>query len=613
MEKRKRVREGDSYRRSSDRRRRRMRKRRMIRNIIIVVVLMVLMAAAGGIFLWNRYGPTNEKADLKGYYGLTRENELAVVINNSVIPSAVEGAVAGQIINGRPYIEYSVVQDYLNERFYWDSNDSVMLYTLPEGNLSVVPGSNTYLMSGAAAGEEDYHVLETEGQIAYIALEFIQQYTGMEFSVYESPGRVVITCGEQAVKTAVLKKETEVRYQGGVKSPILAEVKKGDKVTILEDEDDWKKVSTLDGFIGYVPTKTLGKVTQETVAFEYQEPVYSNITVDYAVNMAWHNVEHQDANNYVADTLGSTSGVTTIAPTWFSIADVEGNLTSIADASYVNTAHERGVDVWAVFRDFHGGISSYDETYQVLSYTSKRQYLADQLISAALQAGVDGINLDFELISTDCGEHYVQFIRELSVRCHQNGLVFSIDNYMPQPYNEHYNLKEQGKVADYVVLMGYDEHTAGSYEAGSVASYHFVQEGVERALTVVPKERLVLGIPFFTRLWFETEKTAEDRLAEAGTEAEEYMYKVTSEALGMDEAAQALQSAGVQAEWDDTSKQNYAQWNADGGTYKIWLEDLSSLQEKLELISSYDLKGVAEWKLGQENSAVWSLIQQYVY
>lgn len=595
-------------------RRRSSRARRRRRNLIIRMVLIVilLVAAVVGFFIWRKYGPSKEEADLKQYYGLVNENDLAVIVNNEVIISEDSEKPSGKMIDGEAYIEYSVVRKYINKRFYWDPNESVMLYTLPTGNVSVSIGSSDYTYLSEKKSE-DYVILKTEGRTAYIALPFIQQYTNMEYNVYEEPeARAAITCEWGEIQTATLKKDTEVRYQGGVKSPVLTEIKKSEKVTVLEDEDDWMKVATEDGFIGYVKTSTLRKITTEVTDREFSEPEYTNISVNHTINMAWHNVDNTDANNYMLQAIASTKGLTTIAPTWFSLADTEGNITSIADADYVNYAHQSGLEVWAVLRDFHGGINSYDETYQVLSYTSKRENLINQVIAAALQSGVDGINLDFELISLECGEHYIQFVRELSVKCRQNGIVFSINNYVPQPYNEHYDLEEQGIVADYVVIMAYDEHTEGSYEAGSVASYGYMEQGITDALTVVSNEKLVAGIPLYTRLWYETPKTEEELAEQEGTEAADYAYNVTSTSLSMDEAQEVVAQAGVQAEWDDTAKQHYAQWESEGGTYKIWLEDSTSLEEKLKLIKSNNLAGVAEWCLGSENSGVWDLILQYV-
>ena len=589
---------------------RRARRRQRNIRVLLMILVVLLFAAVGGFFIWNRYSPSNEKADLKEYYGLMNDDDFAVVINNQII-SREDGIAVGKLIDGQTYIEYSVIRDYVNKRFYWDANENVLLYTLPSGSVSVAVGSKDYteIMEKKS---EDYVILKTEGRTAYIALPFIQQYTDMDYSVYESPNRAVITSVFKEKTTAELKRDTAVRYLGGVKSDVLTTAAKADTVTILEDEDNWQKVATADGFIGYVPTSALKNRQQVVVDRAFVEPQYNNISVDYTINMAWHNVTSEYANSFVLETIADTKGLTTIAPTWFSIADTQGNISSIASSSYVNYAHQSNLDVWATFRDFDGGISSFEETYEVLSYTSRRERLVNQVIAQALQSGIDGINLDFELVSLECGEHYIQFVRELSVKCRQNGLVLSIDNYVPQSYNEHYDLKEQGIVADYVIIMGYDEHTAGSYTAGSVASYNYVKRGIEDALKKVPNQKLVAAVPFYTRLWFETPKTEEELAEQKGTEAANYATNVSSTAKPMKEAYSIVENAGAVLQWDDTAKQNYAQWDADGGTYKIWLEDNASLEEKLKLIKSEKLAGVAEWKLGQENSAVWDLILQYV-
>ena len=596
------------------RRRKNERARRRKRNSMLLVIILILLVigVVGSFAVWKRYGPSKEKADLEQYYGLNKEDDLAVIVNNQVIKDDEEQIPSGKIIDGEAYVEYSIVRKQINERFYWDPNESVMLYTMPTGTVYVTVGSSEYTTEAGEVKSENYAILKTEGRKAYIALPFIQKFTNMEYKVYEKPNRVAITSAWGTIQTAVVKRDTEVRFQGGVKSPVLTEVKKSDKVVVLEDEDDWKKVATADGFIGYVKTSVLRKVKEEQISREFEEPEYSNISVNKKINMAWHNVENDVANSYVLETIAGTKGLTTIAPTWFSIADTDGNLNSIASPEYVNYAHQSNLEVWAVLRDFHGGISSYDETYEVLSHTSKRTKLINQTIAEALQSGVDGINLDFELISLECGEHYIQFVRELGVKCRQNGLVFSIDNYVPQPYNEHYNLKEQGIMADYVFLMAYDEHVDSSYEAGSVASYGYVEQGIQAALKKVPAEKIVVGIPFYTRLWFETPKTEAELAEQQGTEAAEYPNKISSTAMGMDESKDLLEANGIQAEWDENTKQNYAQWEADGGMYKIWLEDMSSLEEKLKLIKSNNLAGVAEWKLGWENPAVWDLILQYI-
>ena len=599
------------------------RARRRRRNAVIrwLIFIILILAVIGGILVWKRYGASNEKANLEQYYGIDQEDEIAVVVNEEVVREDDEASsgntepapAPGKVYDGQYYIEYSVVRERINKRFYWDPNENILLYTLPDGNVSAEVGSSEYT-DITEKKSVDYTILKTEGRTAYIALPFIQEYTNMEYEVYDDPGpsRVVITSVWGEIQTAEIKRDTQVRYQGGVKSPILTEISKNSKVVVLEDENDWMKVGTEDGFVGYVKTNALRDAATETRSREFEEPVYTNISKDYTINMAWHNVSNSDANSYILETIAGTKGLTTIAPTWFSLSDTEGNVSSLADPDYVNYAHQSNLEVWAVLRDFHGGINSYDETYEVLSYTSKRTKIINQVIAEAIQNGIDGINLDFELVSAECGEHYIQFVRELSVRCRQNGLVFSVDNYVPQPYNEHYDIKEQGNVADYVVIMGYDEHTDSSYEAGSVASIGYLENGITDALKSVSADKLIAGVPFFTRLWFETPKTQEELSQEAGTEAANYPDKVSCSAYSMDEAAQVVKDAGAQAQRDEETGQNYAEREADGGTYKIWLEDNRSLEEKLKVIKSNNLAGVAEWSLGMESSSVWDLILQYV-
>lgn len=582
--------------------RRRRKRQRMIRFVLLIILII---AAIAGIILWKRYSPSKEQYDMKKYYGIEKDGQVGITVDNKVVEA--EGKLAG----GKVYVAYNIVRDYINSRFYWDPNENVLLYMLPEDMISVDVGSKDYSISKKKKSE-DYVILKTEGNTAYIALDFVQQYTNIDYEVSNNPDHVMIRTKWGKTDVATVKKNTQVRYQGGVKSPVLAELKKKDEVTVVESEQNWKKVRTADGVIGYVKNKTLKNEEKKNITRKFEEQDYSNITKDYTINMAWHNVTNAAANNAVQQVLASTSGLTTIAPTWFSLADTEGNISSIADADYVNYAHTAGLEVWAVFRDFHGGTNSYDETYETLRYTSKRAKLEDQVVAAAVAAGVDGINLDFELISSKCGVHYVQLVRELSVKCHQNNLVFSVDNYVPQSYNSHYDLKEQGIVADYVVIMAYDEHTEGSYEAGSVASISYLQDGIEKTLKKVSADKVIAGIPFFTRLWFETAKSPEQLSEEAGTEAASYPNKVSSKALGMEEAAQSVVNAGATAQWDEKTQQNYAKWSADGGTYRIWLEDAQSLEAKLKVIQGNKLAGVAEWSLGREESSVWKLISQYV-
>ena len=597
-----------------DQRRRRRRpargrkqsRRRRKRNLILKTgfFIIVIIAAIAAFFLWRRYGPSDQQADRNEYYGIESDGQLAIVVNNEVLEPR------GMISDGRAYVEYAIVRDYINQRFYWDPGENVLLYTLPTDTVSVGVGASEYTLANQKTST-DYVILRTEGSTAYIALDFVAQYTDMSYEVFTDPDRaVVVTEKEETV--AEVKRDTQVRYQGGVKSPILTEVSKGDTVAVIEDEGDWKKVRTQDGFIGYLKQNRLRDEQKTTYDRGFEEPVYTNISKDYVINMAWHNVTNSDANSSVLEMIASTKGLNTISPTWFHVADTSGNLESIASSEYVNYAHQSNIEVWAAIRDFDGGISSQEESYALLSSTSSRTNLINQLMAAVFQTGIDGINVDFEMISEECGEHYIQFIRELSVQCRKNNIVLSVDNYVPQNYNQQYHRGEQGAVADYVVIMGYDEHYGGSPEAGSVASYDFVKAGIENTLEEVPAEKVINAVPFFTRVWEETPKTEEEIAAAQGTDAAEYTMNVTSTAYGMADARAVVEQAGAQITWDEATQQNYATWEANGVTYEVWLEDAQSLEPRLKLMKDYGLAGTAAWRLGQETSDIWELILQYV-
>ena len=582
--------------------RRRRKRQRMIRFVLLIILII---AAIAGIILWKRYSPSKEQYDMKKYYGIEKDGQVGITVDNKVVEA--EGKLAG----GKVYVAYNIVRDYINSRFYWDPNENVLLYMLPEDMISVDVGSKDYSISKKKKSE-DYVILKTEGNTAYIALDFVQQYTNIDYEVSNNPDHVMIRTKWGKTDVATVKKNTQVRYQGGVKSPVLAELKKKDEVTVVESEQNWKKVRTADGVIGYVKNKALKNEEKKNITRKFEEQDYSNISKDYTINMTWHNVTNQDANNAVAQRIAQTKGLTTLAPTWIHVADTNGNISSIASADYVSYAHKQNVEVWMTVRDFDGGISSEKESYELLSYTSRRETLITQLIAEALRVGVDGINVDFEKISDKCGEQYIEFIRELSVKCRQNGLVLSVDNYVPKSFNTQYDRKEQGIVADYVVIMGYDEYYAGSPEAGPVSSYNYVKEGITETLKEVPAEKVISGIPFFTRLWKETPKTEEELKSDKGTDAEQYSATVESDAYGMDNAQAVVKQAGVDTTWDKKAGQNYATWEADGSKYEIWLEDSKSIEAKLKLMKKYKLAGTAEWSLGQESSDIWNLIQKYV-
>ncbi len=581
------------------------RRRRQDLTIKTAVFVILIASVIGGAFLIKKLGPSKEMITADKYYGIEKENQLAVTIDNEVV------GAQGMLYDGKPYVEYAVVRDYLNGRFYLDVNENILLYTLSDGTIRVDVGSKDYTFQKENKSK-DYTILKMEGNEAYIALDFVQEYTNLDYELYEDPDRVMIVKDWGETTVANVKKKTQIREGAGVKSAIITNALKKDDVTIISEEGKWRKIRTEDGYVGYIKSKYLKNQKDTTISREFKEQKYSNISKDYTINLAWHVVTNSAANNTVLETIANTKGLTTISPTWFAVKNTSGDISSFASSQYVNYAHQSNIEVWALVKDFDGGIGSKEETLELLSKTSHRENLVNQLISAALKHDIDGINVDFEKVSKECGEHYLQFLRELSLKCRQNEIILSVANPIPSKHSTQYDLEEQGKVVDYVIIMGYDEHHSESPESGPVASLSFVQKGIKDALKSVPAEKLINAVPFYTRLWKEVLKTEEELAEQEGTDAAEYPYHVTSQAYGMSKIKVAIETAGAKITVDKATGQNYAEWEADGATYKVWLEDEAALEEKLKLMKEYKLAGVASWRLGFESSSAWELILKYV-
>lgn len=565
-------------------RRRRRRRRNQLVPILVAMLLIILVAVAGIVtgFI-KKYTPSDTRMELADYYH-TGEGEAALILQDTI------SEAKGKIVDGRAYLPYSVITNEMGGRFYWDKESEKMLYTTATDTLEIKPEDTAYTIAGQTK-QQDYILVKEIGEEFYIALDFVEQYMPIQGEVYDKPDRIVVSYKWGDINTVSVSKDTEVRYQGGIKSPILSDVKKGDTLILLEEMENWSRVMTTDGIDGYVEKKNLEKpqTTELSYTGEYKED-YSSLTREHKINLAWHQVTSEAANAALGETIQNMAGVNVISPTWFSVTANEGTISSLASADYVNEAHSRGMEVWGLIDNFNPDVS----TLETLSSRNSREHIIQKLLEEAQRVGLDGINVDFEALTEEEAPHFIQFVRELSVVCRANNLVLSVDNPVPQ-FTGFYNRKEQGIVADYVIIMGYDEHTTGSEEAGSVASLPFVKEGIEKTLQEVPKEKVINGIPFYTRLWTESNN---------GT--------LSSEVMTMDAASQYIQENGIEVYWEKETAQNYGELLTDNGTQKIWLEDEQSIEEKMKLISQYELAGVASWKLGFERADVWSVISQYL-
>ena len=565
------------------------RKRKKKQNWIPVLVAIALIIVIGGgalgsIFL-SKYSYSDEQMNLEEYYNITKTDEVAIVLQNEHIETKAK------LSQGVYYLDFDSVQDLLNDRFYHDVAEGLLLYTTPTEIIRTTVGSDVYTV-GEETVDAGYVTSFYEGEVLYVALDYVRNYTNFSYETFTTPNRMQLTTEWPETTTAVVKKDTQIRYRGGVKSNILREVEKGETVTVLEEMNNWTKVKTSDAFIGYVPNKVLkDEVTAiPDVTPNYVEPEYTSLTRDYKINLGWHQVMSEAANDTLESAVMANSNLNVISPTWFSLKSTDGDIRSIATQSYVDKAHNMGMEVWALIDNFDKDVS----TFQTLSKTTSRTNLIRNLMNEVLKYDIDGINVDFEEVSYDAGEPFVQFIRELSIQCRKEGIVLSVDNYVPRESTAHYNRKEQGIVADYVIIMGYDEHWGSGGVAGSVASIGFVEDGIVQTLEDVPANKVINAVPFYTRVW----KTNGD--------------KVTSEALDMETAQNFINNNGLTMSWDATAGQNYGEIQKGNTLYQIWMEDKDSIETKLAVMKKYNIGGVAAWKLGYETPDIWDMIATYM-
>lgn len=562
-------------------------KRKILPVIVALILIVIVGAALVGSYLMEKFSYSTERVDLAEHYNVSGQ-ELAIVLQDELLE---EIAV---LKDGRCYFEFAQVQQLFSEVFYADRAEGLLLYTTPTDTVTVRFDEQQYESATGAVGT-DYVICYQEGEKLYVAADYIKLFVNFSYEIYDYHMQVYTQWGDALMADAL--KETAVRYQGGIKSPILTDVSEGEALEILERMETWCKVKTKDAVIGYVENKVLD--TEYTVV---ETPVTDVAPMEYTANqlpvrvsLGWHSIGGPAGNDTLESMVSGCKGMNVVAPTWFSMTDDAGNIRSFGNRNYVDKAHGLGLYVWGVLDNFNYANEnnvSVDE-YAVLSSTTKRQSLVRNVVSQAQQLGLDGINLDFEGLDAACGTHYVQFLRELSAECRNNGLVLSIDNYVPFDFNSFYRLDVQGEIADYVIIMGYDEHWHGSGNPGSVASIGYVTDGLNRTLEDVPAHKVVNAIPFYTILW----KTQ-------GAD-------VTDEYVTMRNQAALISRNGLQPQWDEVTCQNYAEWISDGATYRIWFEDTQSIMSKLNVMMTKDIGGLAVWRLGYEDKSIWELLSTY--
>ena len=556
---------------------------------ILLVILVVLMVAA--VFISKRYAPSKVQTDLREYYNLTadedenrleaEDGELAIVLEDEVL------SVRAFRLEEEIFVPFTLVKNNIDDRFYYDSNEDLIIVTTANDIIKNRVSESILTVNGSDRDAGYTVSRELDGKI-YLNIRFVDEFSAAQYSVHEDPDRVYITYLEGNYEYGTALMHTYIRTMAKTKADYIQTVEKGDKLKILDDLGDWLEIIDESGCRGYIQAKAVTDIASEQVVSDYQEAEYTHIDAGDDINMVWDAIYYYDSNYEIYNRAAEMTGVDVLCPTWFTLADDQGNLNSYVCSEYITFARENGMQVWTTIEDIDG-----ESCAGVIDYTSKRETLIANLIEQCLEAGIDGINVDFENISTDMGNDYIQFMRELSVACRDKGLILSVDTYAPYAYNSHFHFDELSKICDYVVVMAYDDYLGGD-EAGPCAGLPFVQDVIETCAEQADLDRLIVGIPFYTRAWYEYSDGSLGR-----------------DVYNMYDLENIEWNYGLTPEWLEDVGYDFSSYESGGATVKIWMENYNSINAKLELIKSYDVAGIASWRLGQETSDIWALLESY--
>lgn len=580
---------------------RKKRRRRKRGNFLLLLMSLVTIAAACIIIYIAT--PSGRHVDFREYFGMADGVSYGLLVNQERIGSYPVKR------EGFWYLDFNTVHTYVSDKFYYDGEN--VLYTGPLRTYTARPGWYSYTDDEELSYQLDYQPCYVENGRLYVALEYLKL---MDFCYYlEDTERCYvwlwnnwsdITCME-------VKKDGAVRFGSGIKNAVVDEVKAGETVILLEEGSQWNMVQTQDGLIGCIQKTCLGEAETQTpqIPDGRSKPEYTTNMLEETVIMAWHQVFTESGYKQLDEYLEKADSLNVICPTWFSIKDDEGNLQSLAEKKYVTKAHKAGIQVWGMVENINIEV---DES-KVLGITKNRSHLVEEIISEAKRVGLDGINIDLEAVGEENADHLLQFIREMSAACRKEGLTLSVDNYSPMPHTAFYDRAQQAEMVDYVIVMAYDEHYQGDSEAGSTSSVGWVKQSAERTLEEVPKEKLIIGLPFYTRLWKETPQEYAEEGAKIYTDENSRFgtYSLTSKGIGMDACSDIVKEHGLSMKWLEEEGQYYVEYEEDNSLYRLWIEDETSLDLKLKTAFSYEPAGVAFFKIGLESDDTWTYIRKY--
>jgi len=518
------------------------------------------------------------------YYGMLRMSagEYAPVLEAGEYNIVYKGEYKNKAIkvDGQIYLDLDVInEDWAEEMLFYAEDIQKVLYTTPTE------------MTENEIDRDDFK--KWQGRI-YMRAELAKEMFGTQYKVNEEDQMVAVQAPEDTI-AEVIKSDTYLLVQPDEEERnYTAKLKKVEMISVYETETEGFYLAMNElGYVGYVTEDQIQKTDtklsrKQPPALEMPEDKLPGRTISLAFQQVY-------SNEFTAEVYSEIESagyyINVVSPTWFKLNE-EGGIDSLANENYVAWARNQGLQVWALFDN------SFDDelTYRVLSDSAKRQALAKELLQYCEKYQLHGINVDFEEMSEKTDHYFIQFLRELSIELRTNGYLLSADCLVPSEWTSYYRRDIMGQLCDYVIVMAYDEHYSGDTVAGSTSSQQFTVSAIYNMLHEegVSKEKLILGVPYYTRIWMGLEN-------------------LRSEAVGMTSAKNFIEQNDLTVTYDKETGQNYAEGMVDGTLYRIWIEDAASMKWRLKLMKDNALAGVAAWSLGLESDEIWTAYEEVLF
>ncbi|MFP7298096.1 glycosyl hydrolase family 18 protein [Neobacillus niacini] len=548
------------------------------------LLIAIVMIASSILFLLYPFA----SKDMAEYF--TKEN-----------PILFEGTQEGNaVVEGDSiFLPLSFMQEHIDDSIIFDEKSKSIIITTKDKVIQMPTDSLTFFVNQKPVNLQVSPIISKEGQI-FVAIEPLLSFYPIQYTVLNDTGAVWLQKnGDHYIQGEISEKDVHseqlrLRTEPSLQSPYTAELSKQETVMIEGEKQNYYLVRKENGVSGYINKKYVKKNKEVTIAIGEKSAAIDIPKINGPIQLTWEAVYTRNPDyTQIPDMLG----LNVVSPTWFSLAGNDGSINNLASLEYSKWAQSKGYQVWGLFSN------SFDPvlTHEALKDFETRQKIIVQLLHFSQMYQLQGINFDIENVKQEDGTLVTQFMREATPYLHEAGLVVSMDiTFYAGENNNWSSFYERSKlsgIVDYLIIMAYDEHSGSSPVAGSVSSLPWVEKNLENLLNEVPNEKLILGVPLYTRLWKEQQK--EDGITE-----------VTSQALSMTKVKEWIAEKGLQPVYDEVSGQNYVEYYAEeeNATYKVWIEDELSLSKRANIAANYQLAGVASWSRNFGDQTAWSAI-----